>query len=979
MGRILLVFACLLGLSAGAQAQNDDTSSQLRAQQVLSATRAGQEGSVACDRLAGLGQPLIALGKEVGGSSTDRAVIAFRLAERAGRCAGSEPLLGAALTELSAALLGVGSLDASLAAAKESVELLGRLNDRTALASAWNALGNVHWWLNEMDAALDDFRHSVELSTAAGDRVGEARTLNNIANVLKYRGEYDAALERYSRADRVLEEAGDLRRAATVVNNIALTYSLRGDTTTALEYNRRALDMARATGNQSMVAKALDTGADLYRVMGAHDLALRSFQEALRIRASMGDKLGVMETTLNIGLVHYSQGDYDLAIAAFKDGIRLNREGDLRDDVVVAEGLRDIGAAAWRLGQRERAAADFRESLEIMRRTGQRYREAEVLNDLGQMSLADGRVAESSRLLDESLAIRQALGDQAGISETLTSLASARLAGHHNAAALELAERARDNAAAHDQPELRWQAQTVAAAACIRLGRTDAAKQALIDAIRSIEQVSGRLAGTESLRLRFFEDKLSPYHELIALLIQQRSFGEALELAERSKARVLTRLLGTTQDDHAGILSSEEKREQTRLRDALRAVDQQIARGQESKSADQARLTALEATRRSARDAVAAFETVLLARHPELATVRGQVAPLTVPDAGRLLTDRATAVVEYVVSNDRLFAFLATTDGTRVALDARALPVDRATLIRRVEHFRVAVSTRDFGFVDEARALYDTLLSPFGARLAGLSRIIMVPDGPLWNVPFQALRSPDGFVIEHAAVSYAPSLTALREIRGLPRPALPRTLFAMAKSDFAGTPGLEPLPDAEAQVRLIRDAYGPERSATFVGADATETRFKAAAPRYSVLHLATHGVLDETSPLYSHLVFTPSHDTADDDGRLEAWEIMRMKLDADLVVLAACDTGRGRIAPGEGVIGTMWALFAAGARSMVVSQFRVESKSATTLLVGLHRRLAAERGSKAAQLRAAALDMLHTPRYAHPYYWAGFILVGDAD
>ena len=104
-----------------------------------------------------------------------------------------------------------------------------------------------------------------------------------------------------------------------------------------------------------------------------------------------------------------------------------------------------------------------------------------------------------------------------------------------------------------------------------------------------------------------------------------------------------------------------------------------------------------------------------------------------------------------------------------------------------------------------------------------------------------------------------------------------------------------------------------------------------------------------------------------------------MKLTADLVVLAACDTGRGRIAPGEGVIGTMWALFSAGARSMVVSQFRVESKSATKLLVDFHRRLAAEGGSKTAELRAAAMELLRTPRYAHPYYWAGFILVGDPD
>jgi len=155
MGSALPVILALLFLPSDARAQTDPASPRVRAQQVLTTTKSGHEGNVPCDALEGLGQPLIELGKEAGGSSLDRAAIAFRLAVRAGRCAGSEPLLAAALTELSATLLGAGSLDASLAAAKESVELFGRLNDRTALASAWNALGNVHWWLNEMDAALD--------------------------------------------------------------------------------------------------------------------------------------------------------------------------------------------------------------------------------------------------------------------------------------------------------------------------------------------------------------------------------------------------------------------------------------------------------------------------------------------------------------------------------------------------------------------------------------------------------------------------------------------------------------------------------------------------------------------------------------------------------------------------------------------------------------------------------------------------------
>ena len=143
----------------------------------------------------------------------------------------------------------------------------------------------------------------------------------------------------------------------------------------------------------------------------------------------------------------------------------------------------------------------------------------------------------------------------------------------------------------------------------------------------------------------------------------------------------------------------------------------------------------------------------------------------------------------------------------------------------------------------------------------------------------------------------------------------------MGKADFGAkgaTPAvplmsdLGPLPDAERQVRSIAAVYGPERSATYLGAEAREDRFKAEAPRHAVLHLATHGVLDETSPLYSHVVLSPGAGGSSEDGLLEAWEMLDLRLDADLVVLSACETGRGRIAPGEGIVGTMWALFVAG-------------------------------------------------------------------
>jgi CHAT domain-containing protein len=190
---------------------------------------------------------------------------------------------------------------------------------------------------------------------------------------------------------------------------------------------------------------------------------------------------------------------------------------------------------------------------------------------------------------------------------------------------------------------------------------------------------------------------------------------------------------------------------------------------------------------------------------------------------------------------------------------------------------------------------------------------------------------------------------------------------------------LTPLPEAEQQVRQIQAFYGPGRSTVHVGLEASESRFKAEAPHYRIVHIASHGLFDERSPFYSSVVLSAGPAGSPEDGLLEAWELLEMKLAADLVILSACETGRGRIASGEGIVGTMWALFVAGSEATMVSQWKVEASSTTELMTAFHRRLAAGDGRKADHLRAATLQVLRNPRYAHPFYWAPFILVGSPD
>jgi CHAT domain-containing protein len=192
---------------------------------------------------------------------------------------------------------------------------------------------------------------------------------------------------------------------------------------------------------------------------------------------------------------------------------------------------------------------------------------------------------------------------------------------------------------------------------------------------------------------------------------------------------------------------------------------------------------------------------------------------------------------------------------------------------------------------------------------------------------------------------------------------------------------LGPLPEAAKEVTALGQLYGNARSKVYTGAEAREDRLKAEATQARVLHFATHGILNNASPMYSHLALAPGD--KNEDGLLEAWELMQLDLKADLAVLSACETARGRFGAGEGVIGLTWALFIAGVPSTVVSQWKVESASTLDLMLAFHRRLrtastpAKSNATKAEALRQAALNVMKNPETGHPFYWAGFVLVGD--
>jgi CHAT domain-containing protein len=339
------------------------------------------------------------------------------------------------------------------------------------------------------------------------------------------------------------------------------------------------------------------------------------------------------------------------------------------------------------------------------------------------------------------------------------------------------------------------------------------------------------------------------------------------------------------------------------------------------------------------------------------------------------------------------------------------IEVSARELATRVADFRQRLASNSADFKEPARSLYDLLLQPAQTELDGREAIYIVPSEGLWELPFQALLSRlNKYVLEDHALSYAPSLSVLREMKkkavaqrvtgrsansdGLltkvsatASPTLPR-LLAMGNPSLSGRTvsrlsftrsegSFDSLPQAEQEVKAIGEIYGAQESTILIGTTAREETFKATASKYPVLHFAAHGVLDDVNPLYSRILLATESDS--EDGFLEAREIMKLDLHADLAVLSACQTARGQVGSGEGLIGMSWALFIAGTSTTVASQWKVDSASTARLMIDFHRNLQSEkvRTGTAEALRQAAIKLMADPKYRHPFFWSGFVVVGN--
>jgi CHAT domain-containing protein len=459
---------------------------------------------------------------------------------------------------------------------------------------------------------------------------------------------------------------------------------------------------------------------------------------------------------------------------------------------------------------------------------------------------------------------------------------------------------------------------------------------------------------------------------------------EALLYAELAKGRVLLDAVSRGKADFANVLTENERIEEQNLIKKISEANQLIKSQVVGDTRAQNELyNQLDAARLE----LASFKDRTYVAHPELRLRSGVAPALTLASVKALTATTDLAYLEYVVTDRKFGVFILKRNRVTNEPDIRYLRLTGNVdeLRQKVNKFHSMLAERHPNHRVISRELYQLLIEPVAKELQNVRTVCIVPDSFLWTLPFQALTTKRGnYLVEQYALFYAPSLSVLHEMNDRSRQTITNgSLIAFGNPvigrDDKLNQDLCPLPEAETEIAEVAATAPSKLKKVLVGREADEKSFKALAPTYSTIHLATHGVLDNRDPLYSHLLLTKTEGDVENDGSLEAREIMNMRLNADLAVLSACETGNGRISPGEGVIGMSWAFFVAGTRSMVVSQWRVNSASTSRLMKNFYQEIAIQpnHGNKAEALRNTSVRLLKDARYRHPFYWAGFVLVGS--
>jgi CHAT domain-containing protein len=885
---------------------------------------------------------------------------------------------------------------------RKAIDIYSQIKNWEKAIQCYIRLGDNYQQLEDFEKARQELNNALDMTrNQMGYKHLElAKSFQKMGFKYLSSGNYDQAIEMYDKALLIqLEILGkDHAEVAKTYNSIALAYWNKGDSQSAhLNYNKSfSIKLRQFQGIDFDVKKK-------FELLDKDDTRQQGFSRARnyfkRTMAVYQDSFGTNDSLFaaiyeNIGILYAFEGDYDQALEYLRKSFatRLNLFGEYSPEL--AANYHNIGICLRLKGEYEDAMRFLSTGLDIkMKSVGKSHPDlADIYYQIGKIHFEFNRFSNALSCYQKALiAIVPGFSSSSIYKNPKTDrvYAKDRLLKILAAKAETLKMRYFHNLSL--VKDLRFSFRTYLLVAD------------LIEEMRNGYK-------SESYKLFFGEKSHEIYdHAIQTTLILYEIDGEpqykemAFTLSEKSKAAVLAEALAESRARRfAGIpddlLEKEKKlKKELNLYDTLLEQEYQVKENSHSQ-----RINSLENRYFDLRAQYQHLIEYFESHYPKYYNLKYNPNPVTVSDLQKAL-DSDTAFIEYFWGEGMMNIFVLTSE----ALEVVSLPIDEA-LNQVVETCYLSIKkivVQDF--LTSSRKLYQILIEPIWPEIKYKKKLIIIPHGQLYYVPFESLvggtvnvknLSAADYMIKHFAFSYHYSARLWLHTANIFNKEENREKsfigFAPVFSEktqeeydqekerdiIIDGVRFSQLPGSEEEVRAIIDLFKSKQKQAkgYFHHLASERQFKSVNMRnYTIIHVATHSIKKENNPKLSGLLFAQSQDPFKrEDGILYSGETYNLNLNAELIVLSTCESGIGKLVKGEGMIALNRGFLYSGVRNTIFSLWKVEDKSTSRLMIELYRSIL-EGETFSTALRRAKLQLIQDPFTAFPRYWSGFILVGE--
>jgi len=790
------------------------------------------------------------------------------------------------------------------------------------------------------EQALEIARQGLKTARQIRYRYREEWLLFDIGNVQIDLGEFRRALDNLQAGLRTSEQLGDRDCQMRILWRTGIPLWRLGEYSKALEAFNNALELCRILGKKIEESKIYSDRGNVYKSLGNYTKAYRDYQEALRL-AKMLNKKNEAEALalLNLGELYRVLGIYEKSLDILFNASALFKEINLFFESAAAlkiagDVYRDQNSYEAALGQYQQAQRIILQGENTGANRAKLYH-SEVFLSIGDVYQENRRWQDALKAYNDGLINFQKIEFPEGIVHAFTRLGNVYRELRNFREAIKNLEKAQTAAVALKDPLLESNAYYAAGLAYRDQQSWVAAEEAFGRAINTVENAWSKITGEE--RISYFATVQDMYDAMILLQHHQLNYRAAFDFSERSRARAFWAHLNKVKTSPDSI---------------------------------------------------------------------NTIQPPTLSEIQHSLTGDIQ-FIEYKVTADKLLIFVA----DRNILKITESPVSRKKLSELVFQFRKAIGADNYDFFNDnmaknpeltyqygstlANDLYNLLVKPVESEISLEKNLYIVPDEALFYLPFAALvvsKNNPEYLIQKYPICVTPSAAILKYSLDHRKPEIPKdqmTLFAVADP-------AHDLPYSEKEVRKIARMF--TKVDTLIGSNVTEDRaLNYLTTDVDVIHLATHAIIDEKSPMYSYLVMgvesylnpdtslrRSSNGIFSEDDLLMAHEVFNLSLpQTRLVCLSACETAGGRLFRGEGIIGLNRAFISAGASSVITTLWDIDDEYTEKLMAEFYEQWIKNKLSKTQALREAQVTIIremsqdHRFGYPYPHRWAAFVLTGD--